>query len=331
MRVSTKRFNKYLFMRKIVVLGILMLMGANIANAQTEKVKYGDFQQWITRTIHESAVIGGATRTLYEVGPTATIDGNKAYTNRGGSPWATSNVYAKVSGVSKGSCSVMPDKRSGGNTCMKMTTVFEHVKVLGLINLDVLASGSSYLGRMVEPVSSTKNPYSKLDMGVAFTRRPKYLVYDYRVYIPAGAKMIYASGFGKQKTLNKQNACETFVILQQRWEDEKGNIFAKRVGTGRERFYKSTSGWVNNHKLAIHYGDITGESFYKSWLGLISNNRPYYATNSKGKMVPVKEVGWAEADAKPTHMMMMFSAGCGTAYEGTIDQTLWIDNVELQY
>ena len=50
-------------MRKIVVLGILMLMGANIANAQTEKVKYGDFQQWITRTIHESAVIGGATRT----------------------------------------------------------------------------------------------------------------------------------------------------------------------------------------------------------------------------------------------------------------------------
>ena len=48
-------------------------------------------------------------------------------------------------------------------------------------------------------------------------------------------------------------------------------------------------------------------------------------------MVPVKEVGWAEADAKPTHMMMMFSAGCGTAYEGTIDQTLWIDNVELQY
>ena len=143
--------------------------------------------------------------------------------------------------------------------------------------------------------------------------------------------MIYASGFGKQKTLNKQNACETFVILQQRWEDENGNIFAKRVGTGRERFYKSTSGWINGHKLAIHYGDITKQPFYKSWMGLIDNNRPYYATNSKGKMVPVKEVGWADADAKPTHMMMMFSAGCGTAYEGTIDQTLWIDNVKLQY
>ena len=88
--------NKYLVMRKIVVLGILMLMGASVATAQTEKVKYGDFQQWITRTIHESAVIGGATRTLYEVGPTATIDGNKAYTNRGGSPWARSGRGGRV-------------------------------------------------------------------------------------------------------------------------------------------------------------------------------------------------------------------------------------------
>ena len=74
----------------------------------------------------------------------------------GGSPWATSNVYAKVAGVSKGKNSVFPDNRGNGNFCMKLTTVFEHVKVIGLINIDVLASGSAYLGRMVEPVKSTK-------------------------------------------------------------------------------------------------------------------------------------------------------------------------------
>mgnify|MGYP005899345477 CR=1 FL=1 len=83
--------------------------------------------------------------------------------------------------------------------------------------------------------------------------------------------------------------------------------------------------------LAIHYGDITKQSFYKSYMGLIPKDRPYYARNSKGKMVPVQEVGWDSPNAVPTHMIMMFSAGCGTAYEGTIGQTLWVDNVALEY
>ena len=41
-----------------------------------------------------------------------------------------------------------------------------------MVNMDVLVSGSIYFGTMVEPVSSTKNPYSKLDMNVRFTKRP---------------------------------------------------------------------------------------------------------------------------------------------------------------
>ena len=317
-------------MKRNILFVALMIATTLISTAQVEKIKYGDFQSWIKRNIKESGIIGGAAKTLYEVGPTQTINGNKAYSNMGGSPWATSNVYAKVAGVSKGSNSVFPDNRGNGNFCMKLTTVFEHVKVIGLINIDVLASGSAYLGRMVEPVKSTKNPYSKLDMGIEFNKRPKYLIYDYKVHIPAGVKMIYASGFGKQKVLNKQNACETFIILQRRWEDKDGNIFAKRIATGRERFTKST-GWVNGHKLEVHYGDITHEPFFKPYMGLISKDRPYYATNSKGEMVEVHEIGWDDANAKPTHLMVMFSAGCGTAYEGTLGQTMWIDNVKLEY
>lgn len=316
--------------RQFLLIAIVVSIVASMGAQTIEKIKYGDFQQWIKRNIEESGIIGGATRTLYEVGPTQTINGNKAYRNMGGSPWATSNVYAKVMGVHKGSCSVTPDKRSGSDMCMKMSTIFEKVKAIGVINIEVLASGSAYLGSMMEPVSSTSNPYAKLNMGIKFTKRPKYLVYDYKVYIPAGKKMIYASGFGKQKTLNKQNACETFIILQRRWEDAEGNIHAKRVGTGRERFTKSTS-WVNGHKLEVHYGDITKQSFYKSWMGLITGDRSYYAVNSKGKMVKIQEEGWDDANATPTHMMVMFSAGCGTAYEGTIGQTLWVDNVKLQY
>ena len=169
-------------------------------------------------------------------------------------------------------------------------------------------------------------------MGVPFNKRPKYLCFDYKVHIPAGQPMIYSSGFGSQKVLKgRQNACEAFILLQRRGEDEDGNIYAKRVGTGRERYTKSTSGWVNGHKIEVHYGDITKQPFFKSYMGLISNDRPYYARNSKGKIVPVQEVGWDAANVVPTHIMVMFSAGCGTAYEGTIGQTLWVDNVGFEY
>lgn len=319
-------------MKRIFVFALTIAAAASSLCAETkEKVAFGDFENWITRTIKESAIIGGKQKTLYEIGPTRTINGNKAYTNLGGSPWATSNVYAKVAGVVKGSNAVFPEQRAGGNKCVKMSTIMEKVKALGIVNMDVLVSGSIYFGEMVEPVSSTKNPYSKLNMNVKFTKRPKFLTYDYRVIVPEGAKMIYSSGFGKKKTLNKTNACEVFVLLQRRWEDEDGNIYAKRVGTGRERYTKSTSGWVNGHRLRIYYGNIVGQPYYKDYMNLIDESRPYYAKNSKGKMVPIHEVGWDSPTAKPTHIIMMFSAGCGTAYEGTLGQTLYVDNVAFIY
>ena len=35
---------------------------------------YGDMNRWTIRKIHESAVIGGKTKTLYAIGPNRTID-----------------------------------------------------------------------------------------------------------------------------------------------------------------------------------------------------------------------------------------------------------------
>ena len=62
-------------------------------------LSFGNMDQWTIRKIHESAVIGGQTKTLYEIGPNRTLEGNNPYTNGGGSPWGTSNVMAKVMGV----------------------------------------------------------------------------------------------------------------------------------------------------------------------------------------------------------------------------------------
>ena len=122
-----------------------------------------------------------------------------------------------------------------------------------------------------------------------------------------------------------------FIILQRRWEDEDGNLHAMRVGTGRELLGKSTAGWVNKHMLKVNYGDITGKPFYKSYMCLIPEEKSYYARNSKGKMVPVVEEGWDAPTATPTHMLVMFSAGSGEPYVGTIGTDFLVDNVALLF
>lgn len=310
---------------------LLAAAGFEAGAQKFEPIKYGDFENWVTRNIPESRVIGGETKTLYEIAPNATIDGDKPYSNQGGSPWATSNIMAKVMGITKGSNAVFPDQRPGGGRCCKMTTMMEQCKALGIINVDVLVAGSIFLGRFFEPVKSTSEPYSKMEMGIPFTRRPKALRFDYKVEVPKGVGRIYSSGFGKKKSLPGSDNAEVYIILQRRWEDEDGNLYAKRVGTGREHFGRSTGGWVNGHKLPVLYGDITSRPEYKSWMGLIPEDKSYYARNSKGKMVPVKEVGWDSPDAVPTHLMVMASSGSGTAYVGTPGLTLWLDNVGLVY
>lgn len=309
-----------------ILLTIICVFGSS---AETfELLKYGDFNNWVTRNLTESKVLGGNKKTLYEIAPTQTIDGEIAYTPKGNSPWATSNVYAKVMGVVKGSNAVFPDVRRGNDRCAKLTTIMDHCKAIGLINIDVLVTGSIFLGRMFEPISSTSDPYSKMEMGVPFTRRPKALRFDYKVFVPEGNTRTYSSGFGKKKTLAGHDNAEVFIILQRRWEDADGNLYAARVGTGRQLFGTSTSGWVNGHDIPVKYGNVSGTP---GSLDLIPEDKSYFARNSKGKMVPVKEVKWDSADATPTHMIVMASTGSGTAYIGTVGLTLWIDNIGLVF
>lgn len=320
----------------IAVISMLSLvasssLGSEAASLRLEKIKYGDMNSWVTRTVGESRVIGGNKRTIYEIGPNTTIAGeNKAYTPLGGSPWGTSNVYAHVSGISKGSNAVYPEVRNGSDRCAKLTSKIESLKVLGLINLDVMVSGSIFLGHMIEPITSTKNPYAKMEMGIPYTKRPKALVFDYKVDMPSSLTRTKATGFGGKKTLPGRDAAVVFVFLQRRWEDAQGNIHAKRVATGGERF-KVGSGWKNAHQIPLHYGDYSTQPGYQKWLKLLPKERSYYARNSKGKMVPVIEEGWDDADATPTHAIVMMSAGSGEAYVGSEGLTLYVDNVAFGF
>lgn len=318
-------------MKKSLILAAV-IAAATAMPAMAEKVvpiKFGDMDHWVTRNIKESAVLGGNTKTVYAIGPTKTINGAKAYVPEGGSPWASSNVYAKVMGIVKTSNAVFPEARGAGK-CAKLTTILEKCKAIGMINIEVLVSGSIFLGHMIEPITSSKNPYAKLDMGVPFTGRPTALQFDYKLLAPLNDRT-QSTGFSAKKTILGRDFAEVYIILQRRWEDSKGNIHAARVGTGRRRLGATTKDWMNGYRIPVWYGDITKHQGYQSYMGLIPKNKSYSARNSKGKMVPVVEEKWDDANATPTHMLVMASSGCGTAFVGTIGMTLWVDNFALVY
>lgn len=298
------------------------------AQAQEELMKYGDFETWVTRSIKESAIIGGKTKTLVEVGPNMKYT-PKVYKNQGGSPWATSNIYAHVSGISKTNTSVYRDTHNGGS-CIKLRTHVEGVKVLGVVNIHVIAAGSVFTGEMVEPITSSSNPFRYLNLGIPFTRRPKGVKFDYKVFL-SDSTCTRMTGFSRKKEMPYKDYPDVQCVLQKRWEDEEGNIHALRVGTLIHRFTSPTKTWQEGRTFDIHYGDITGQSFYRNYMGLITGDATMYATNSKGKQVKIMEEGWADANETPTHLILKFNSSCCGAYIGSPGNTLWLDNVKLVY
>lgn len=291
-------------------------------------IKYGDMDQWITRKIHESGIIGGNTKLLYEIGPAQEIEGNEPYRNMGGSPWGTSNVMAKVVGIVKTNNSVYRDKRGDGY-CARLETHIESVKVLGMVNITVLAAGSIYLGDMLEPITGTKNAEKNMNWGVPFTGRPKAVRYDYKVKMSGEKDRIRLTGFSKRGKVEGQDCAVTVFFLQKRTEDVKGNVTAKRVGTMVVKYDKNSDGWVNNATYEILYGDITRHpSYNEETMGLRAKD---YTRNSKGESVLIKETGWAAEDEKPTHMILQFSSSHGGAFIGSPGNTFWVDNVKLVY
>ena len=130
--------------KRHILSSLASLIAFTAASEKVVPIRYGNMEHWTIRHIKESAVIGGKEKTLYEIGMDSVINGNHPYHNLGGSPWGTSNVMAKVAGVVKTNCCVYPDKHKGGR-CVKMTTHIESLKVLGLVNINVLAAGSIFL------------------------------------------------------------------------------------------------------------------------------------------------------------------------------------------
>lgn len=312
-------------MKRLTIATFLMCSILTMAQEKIEFLPYGNMDSWAVRYIKESSLIGGQTRELYMIGKVDTVRENKPYAVKGGSPWGTSNAYAKVMGIETAAVNVTPEKRGNGYCC-KLETKLTVVKALG-IDTKAVATGSLFTGKLSDPMTmeGTKNPAKAINMGMKFTKRPKALMLDIKSQISQSGELKQANASTKVKTLQGNDEGEIILFLQHRWEDEEGRIFAYRVGTASEHISK-TMDWQNNHRLEVRYGDISTQA--KPWEKLTKER--FMARNSKGKMVYIEEVGY-KADVEPTHLIMQVSAGSVAPFVGCPGNTLWVDNIRLVY
>lgn len=312
--------------KRAVIAAFFAFAAALSLNAQrVELVPFGDFENWVVRDIQESKIIGGETKRIYNIAPTDTIVGNVAYmTDK--SFWCTSNTYAKVAGVNKASLSVEPDYGPTGR-CAKLSSCFAGAKALGVIDIQVLVSGSIYWGKAFEPITSTKDPYSYMDWGIPFTERPDALVIDYKAVVPNSGTLTKGTT-NKQTTFPGYDHPEIMFVLQHRWEAEDGTIHAWRVGTAAARIPESSDGWVQGYRVPVEYGESSDA--VKEIMPLNREVRPFYTYNSKGKPKLIKEEGY-RGDLKPTHAILMITTGQWGAFIGATDNILWLDNISLEY
>jgi hypothetical protein len=315
-------------MAKIQVTILCLLACLTVSAQRYEKVPFGDFEQWSVRYVTESQIIGGQEKILYVIGPTDTVYSNDVYDYKN-TIWATSNAFAKVMGVVKTSNNVTPDKGPTGK-CAKLATQIAACKVAGMVNIKVLAAGSIYWGKMLEPVTGVSDPFAFIDWGIPFTRRPKALVLNYKANIPNTGKLVKGTTT-RTTEFDGYDPAEILFVLQYRWEDDKGNVHAKRVGTVIYHIDQSSKGWMKDFRIPVIYGDAQESADYQPYMGLLTGDRTMYAINSKGKKKPILEEAWADANCPVTHAIMWLSSGSCGAFTGALDNVLWVDEIRLEY
>ena len=268
------------------------------------------FEHWTSRQVKESLLFGGQTRMLYDIS----------------APWTTSNVHAQIMGIHKAAVSVYPTDHDGGKACM-LTIEQVDFSVMG-VPVHAIASGSIFLGETIEPSSmkEASDPMVVLNMNYAYSQRPSVVYFDYEAQIEQSNVISQANVSKRVKHYEGRDGASVTLLLQRRWEDADGRIHAVRIATASARFYQSSAGWVSNYALPLRYGDIRMQQGYQDYEGI--NKHGFMARNSRGKMVVIEEHDY-DPDAQPTHLILLFSAGCQPVYSGHVGNCFKVDNVRL--
>ena len=320
-------------MKRFRILGLLLPLFVSVpvlASSYTDSLfnEKGKFDHWRVMQIKESGIIGGNIKTIYKLSEGDTITGQTPFVQREEDVFAPCNIMANVMGIVKGSNSVFPERRGDGY-CARLSVVMEKVRVLGIIDMEVLVQGTILSGYFHEPIRDTKGAYSKMDCGIPFTGRPSAVRYDYKAEV--GKPVVRSTGFSPKKRLGGADYAFIAVYLQRRTEDADGNVTAKRVGTAFKLFTEDQPEWINGETLPIKYGDISSDPDFLPDMDLKNKDIVYYCRNSHSEIVPIQENGWAEADEEPTHIIIWMSSSCGEAFYGGLGNTFWVDNFELIY
>lgn len=315
-----------------VALQLIVLMPA-MAEERTDSLinAKGGFDTWRVYHLQESGLIGGNVKTIYKLSEGDTLSGQDPCPVRKEDVFSPCNIMANVMGVVKGSNSVFPERRGDGY-CARLGVIMEKVKVLGLINMEVLVQGTILSGYFNEPIRDTKSAYTKMDCGIPFTGRPSAVSYDYKADV--GHTVIRSTGFSPKKEIGGRDYPFIAVFLQKRVEDCDGNVTASRVGTAFKIFYENQEEWVNGETIPVLYGNITESEEFIPEMDLHDGHDGsvvYYCRNSQGKIVPILENSWASPDEEPTHIVVWISSSKGEAFHGGLGNTFWVDNFRLQY
>ena len=288
------------------------------------QLHFSNLDSWYTRPVKESFVIGGERINLFQIG----VENSTTLKTEinGSSPWGTSNLHARI-GVDIANNCVFPEKRNGGYCC-RMETKIRGIHLIG-IKFDVLVTGAIFLGEFNEPVRSIKTPIKNMNHGIAFSKRPREVRFDYKC--SPGQTRIDTDKSGRAVPgVDKGEFC---MILQKRWEGPDGKVFAIRIGGVRAFFGDTNKQWINGASFPVKYGDIQNEPSYDpQTMGLIPSVGPMYVKNSKGVMVGLTEVNWGKGDETPTHLVMYFNSSYqGIDFIGSTDSKFWVDNISLVY
>jgi len=291
------------------------------------QLKYSSLDNWYTRNLKESALLSGKTIELFGVGKVSDqVDLTDLTLKDKTSPWSTTNIYAKMV-LDVGNTRVVPEKRGDGY-CARLETKIRNDNIAGF-NVEVLLAGTLFLGETAEPVKGMKDPEKNASQGIPFTGMPKSVEFDYKYHV--GESRIEATT--SVKPFAGEDKADFAILLQKRWEDKNGNVFATRIGGNRVFFTGTEKQWINGASFPVYYGDATHLPQYDSkTMGLVPAVGRIFVKNSKGAMVPLVETGWGKPGEKPTHLIMYFTSSYeGMKYAGSTESVFWVDNIKLVY
>jgi hypothetical protein len=293
----------------------------------SNQLNYSSLDYWYSRKLKESMLLSGQTIELYGIGKVdLQSDFYDIKLKDPKSPWGTTNIYSKMI-LDVGNTRVYPEKRDAGYCC-RLETAIRKDNIAGL-KVEVLIAGTLFLGELIEPVRGLKDPIKNVNHGIPFSKKPKAIKFDYKYHV--GNHLVEAI-YSVAPTDGTDKA-EFCMILQKRWEDKNGNVFATRIGGARQFFTGTVSQWVNGAIFPVFYGDITGLPEYNSQtMGLMPQVGEVYVRNSQNKMVRVIETGWGKPDDLPTHLILYFTSSYkGIQYIGSPESVFWVDNIEFLY